>query len=328
MTPSGNGQPPKLLDQMHAVMRLHHYAIRTEKAYCDWVRRFVQFHRMKSRDDLADGSRKVEEFLTHLAVQGNVAAATQNQAFNALLFLYGRVLEQPLPERVNAVRAGRRVRIPEVLTPEEARRVIALLNGVPQLAVKMLYGSGLRLMEALRLRIKDIDFKNLAVVVRGGKGDKDRVTPLAVSLAGPLQEHLEGVRVQYEQDRKRGLAGVWMPFALGRKYPNAGTEWVWQWVFPSRAISEDPREGIRRRHHLDPNTVDKALRVAVQKSGLNKRITCHTFRHSFATHLLQHGTDIRTIQDLLGHKDLSTTMIYTHVLRRGGLGVQSPLDQM
>jgi integron integrase len=321
-----DGQSPKLLEQMRAVLRVRRYALRTERAYCDWVRRYVKFHGMTCREDLAGGTQKVEDFLTHLAVEGKVPPSTQNQALNALLFLYAQVLEQPLEGRVNAVRASRAPRVPVVLTPEEAQRVIALLNGAPQLVVKLLYGSGLRLMEALRLRVQDIDFKMLEVTVRAGKGDKDRVTPLAVSLAGPLQEHLEQVRVSYQEDRQAKLAGVWLPFALERKYPNAGTEWGWQWVFPSRSISVDPRNGLRRRHHLDPGTLDKALRVAVGKAAIAKRVSSHTFRHSFATHLLQRGNDIRTIQELLGHADVSTTMIYTHVLRQGGLGVRSPLD--
>jgi integron integrase len=365
MSADSGRQSPKLLEQMRGVLRLHHYAIRTERAYCDWVRRYVKFHGMKSRADLAGGKAKVEAFLTDLAVRGQVSASTQNQAFQALLFLYGRVLEQPL-EGVDALRAERPPRVPEVLTPEEAAKIIALLQGPAQLVVKLIYGSGLRLMEALRLRIKDVDFKMLSVTVRGGKGGMDRVTTLAVSLAGPLQEHLGRVRVQFEADRREGLAGVWLPFALERKYPNAGTEWPWQWVFPSRSVSVDPRgrdstphppapssspcaaphracghllpraekelspieaeREVRRRHHLDPNTIDKALRVAVAKAGLAKRVTSHTFRHSFATHLLQRGQDIRTIQELLGHADVSTTMIYTHVLQQGGLGVKSPLD--
>ena len=325
MTAFPDGQTPKLLDQMRGVLRLHHYAIRTERAYCDWVRRYVKFHQMKSRADLAEGKAKVEAFLTDLAVRGRVSASTQNQALQTLLFLYERVLEQRL-EGVDALRADRKARVPEVLTAEEARQVIALMNGAPQLVVKVLYGSGLRLLEALRLRVKDIDFKMLSVTVRSGKGDKDRVTPLAVSLAGPLQEHLLSVRVKFEEDRLAGVAGVWLPFALERKYPSAGAEWAWQWVFPSRTVSMDPRAGVRRRHHLDPTTLDKALRVAVKQAGIAKRVSSHTFRHSFATHLLQRGQDIRTIQDLLGHKDVSTTMIYTHVLRQGGLGVKSPLD--
>ena len=325
--PSG-GQAPRLLDQMRAVLRAQRYALRTEQAYCDWVRRFVKFHGMKSRADLAEGPRKVEAFLTHLAVAGEVAASTQNQALNALLFLYDRVLEQPLTERIEAVRATRSARIPEVLSPEEARRVLALLSGAPQLVVKLIYGSGLRLLEALRLRVKDIDFKLLAVTVRGGKGGQDRVTTLAVSVVEALREQLERVRAQFEADRQAGLAGVHLPFALERKYPHAGTEWAWQWVFPSRSVSVDPRTGVKRRHHLDPNTIDKALRVALGKAGLGKRVSSHTFRHSFATHLLQRGTDIRTIQALLGHQDVSTTMIYTHILQQGGQGVGSPLDDL
>jgi integron integrase len=319
------GQSPKLLDQVRGLMRVRRYALRTERAYCDWIRRYVKFHRMKSRADLAGGKTRVEAFLTHLAVEGNVSPSTQNQALNALLFLYGQVLEEPLKD-VDAVRAKRKQRVPEVLTPEEARRVMTLLEGAPQLVVKLLYGSGLRLMEALRLRIKDLDFRMLAVTVRSGKGDKDRVAPMADSLAGPLQEHLERVRTRFAEDQRAGLAGVWLPFALERKYPGAGEQWCWQWVFPSRNVSVDPRSGRRRRHHLDPNTIDKALRVAVGKAGIPKRVSSHIFRHSFATHLLQRGQDIRTIQDLLGHKDVSTTMIYTHVLRQGGLGVRSPLD--
>jgi integron integrase len=311
---------------MRALMRVRRYALRTERAYCDWVRRYVQFHRMRCREDLAGGTRKVEEFLTHLAVEGNVAPSTQNQALNALLFLYSQVLEQPLEERIDAVRAHKPPRVPVVLTPEESRRVIALLGGAPQLVVKLLYGSGLRLMEALRLRVKDVDFARLQVTVRAGKGDKDRFTTLAVSLAGPLQEHLEKVRLRFERDRREGLAGVWLPFALERKHPNAATQWGWQWVFPSRSVSPDPRSGLTRRHHLDPGTVDKALRAAVAQAGVAKRVTSHTFRHSFATHLLQRGSDIRTIQELLGHADVSTTMIYTHVVQQGGQGVRSPLD--
>jgi integron integrase len=344
MSKPPEGQSPKLLEQMRAVLRVQRYALRTERAYCDWVRRYVKFHGMKSREDLAGGTRKVEAFLTHLAVQGRVAASTQNQALNALLFLYEKVLEQPMDDRIDAVRSKRPARLPEVLTPEEARRVIALMSCPSQLVVKLLYGSGLRQMEALRLRIKDLDFQYLQVTVRDGKGGKDRVTPLADSLVPALREHLEKVRVIYEADRRDGLAGVWLPFALERKYPKAGTDWAWQWVFPSQSVSRDPRRnysstphpsplpgrsgegGVLRRHHLDPGTVDKALRVAVAKAALGKRVTSHTFRHSFATHLLQRGQDIRTIQELLGHADVSTTMIYTHVLNQGGLGVRSPLD--
>jgi integron integrase len=292
---------------------------------------------MKARSDLANGQEKVERFLTDLAVRGNVASATQNQAFHALRFLYGQVLEQPV-QGVNAVRAKRPPRVPVVLTVAEARQVIGLMSGPTQLVVKLMYGSGLRLMEALRLRVQEVDFKMLEVVVREGKGFQDRLTPLAVSMVAALQEHLVRVRAQFEADQQKGLAGVWLPGALDRKWPDAGKEWGWQWVFPSQRISEDPRgdaargdarptaEEVKRRHHVDPATVDKAIKVAVAKAGMSKRVSSHTFRHSFATHLLQRGTDIRTIQDLLGHKDVATTMIYTHVLRQGGLGVRSPLD--
>jgi len=325
MLPGQSQTPKRLLDQVRQVLRLHHYSIRTERAYCDWIRRYVKFHGMKSRADLQEAKAKVELFLTDLAVRGEVAAATQNQALNALLFLYGRVLEQPLAG-VDAVRATRPKKMPTVLTAEEVRRVLGLMSGPAQLVVKLLYGSGLRLLEALRLRVKDIDFKLLTVTVRGGKGGADRITTLAVNLAAPLQEHLERVQAQFAADGQAGLAGVWLPGALDRKFPSAGREWGWQWVFPSKSISVDPRSGLKRRHHVDPNTIDKAIRAAALKAGLAKRVSSHTFRHSFATHLLQRGTDIRTIQDLLGHKDVSTTMIYTHVLRQGGLGVKSPLD--
>jgi integron integrase len=326
------GQPKKLLEQVRDLMRVRRYALRTERSYCDWIRRYVKFHGMKSREDLSDGKEKVEGFLTHLAVEGKVSPSTQNQALNALLFLYGQVLEQPLVG-VDAIRAEGKVRVPVVLSPEEARRIIGLLNGTPQLVVKVLYGSGLRLMEALRLRIQDVDFKALQVTVRSGKGNKDRVAPLAVSLVPSLREHLERVRATFDEDSRAGLAGVWLPFALERKYPKTATQWNWQWMFPSQSISRDPRGTARedarptmRRHHLDPGTIDKALRVVMSKAGIAKRVSSHTFRHSFATHLLQRGQDIRTIQELLGHADVSTTMIYTHVLNQGGLGVRSPLD--
>jgi integron integrase len=316
----------KLLDQVREVVRFKHYSIRTEHCYCDWVRRYVRFHRMKLRDDLfAVPERKMEEFLSDLAVKGHVAAATQNQAFNALLFLYAQVLHRPL-ENVQAVRADRPVRVPVVLTVDEVKRVIQAMTGAPRIVVKLLYGSGLRLMEALRLRVQDVDFQMKQLTVRDGKGAKDRYTVLSDAVLPALREHLEQVRLVHGEDLAKGYGAVYLPGALDRKYPKAAREWGWQYVFPARDLSKDPRTGIMRRHHLDEATINKAIKAAAGRAGVAKRVSSHTFRHSFATHLLQRGQDIRTIQELLGHADVSTTMIYTHVLRQGGLGVRSPLD--
>ncbi|HZR18231.1 MAG TPA: integron integrase [Verrucomicrobiae bacterium] len=315
----------KLLDQVREVMRLKHYAIRTEQSYVDWIRRYVKFHNMRARSDLDAGEAKIELFLSDLAVNGHVAASTQNQAFNALLFLYREVLHQDL-QNIQAVRADRPVRVPVVLTPEEAKQVIARMSGVPQLVVKLLYGSGLRLMEALRLRVKDLDFEMKQLTVRDGKGSKDRYTVLAESVIPALREHLIGVQSVHQQDLGQGGGSVYMPGALDRKYPSAAREWRWQYVFPAAHLSTDPRSGQVRRHHIDEVTIHRAIKVAVGRVGLTKRVSSHTFRHSFATHALQRGADIRTIQELLGHNDVSTTMIYTHVLRQGGAGMKSPLD--
>jgi len=318
----------KLLDEVRDVMRLHHYSIHTERTYCDWIKRYIRYHSMISRQDLIEGEAKIEAFLTHLAVDKDVAPSTQNQAMNALVFLYKRVLKQSLDQEINAVRATRKINIPVVMTREEVAQVIALMEGIPQLVVKLLYGSGLRIMEAARLRVQDIDYNFKQITVRSGKGAKDRITTFPISVIPLLQNHLAKVRVIHNRDLDQGYGEVYMPNALARKYPNAPKEWNWQYVFPARNISVDPRGGKVRRHHVDPSVVNKAIKAAVHKAGLTKRISAHTFRHSFATHLLQRGTDIRTIQALLGHKDVATTMIYTHVLQQGGQGVLSPLDDL
>jgi len=319
---------PKLLDEMRRVLRLHHYSLHTERSYLEWVVRYVRFHRMLSRADLQPAEAKIEAFLTDLAVRQNVAPSTQNQAMNALVFLYKRVLEQPLEGKIDALRAERKVPMPVVLTREEVASVMSLMEGMPQLVVKLLYGSGLRILEAVRLRIKDVDFAMKQVTVRSGKGDKDRVTTFPATLTPLLQNHLLRVKAMHQQDLAAGRGQVYLPEALGRKYPQAGREWIWQYVFPAREVAEDPRSGVKRRHHVDPSVINRAIKVAVGRAHLAKNVSAHTFRHSLATHLLQRGTDIRTIQELLGHNDLKTTMIYTHILQQGGQGVPSPLDDL
>ena len=316
----------KLLDQVREVMRIKHYSIRTERCYCDWIRRYIHFHKMRLREELSQEPKaKMEMFLSDLAVNGRVAAATQNQAFNSLLFLYREVLDQTI-EGVSAVRADRPVRVPVVLTQDETRRVILAMSGTTQLVVKLLYGSGLRLLEGLRLRVQDVDLEMKQVTVRDGKGAKDRYTTLAGVLVPVLREHLSGVRLRHQEDLKNGYGAVYLPGALDRKYPKAAREWRWQYVFPARDLSKDPRSGQTRRHHLDEATIHRAIKAAVARVGIEKRVSSHTFRHSFATHGLQGGADIRTIQELLGHADVSTTMIYTHVMGQGGCGMKSPLD--
>ncbi len=318
----------RLLDEVRDVLRLKHYSIHTERSYCDWIKRFILYHQMKGRQDLRKGEKKIEQYLTHLAVDRRVSASTQNQAMNALVFLYKQVLKQPLEKEISAVRAKRRINVPVVMTREEVRKVLDLMEGVPQLIVKLLYGSGLRVTEAIRLRVKDIDYTMKHLVVRSGKGDKDRITTFPGSLIPILGNHLAKVKIIHEKDLEQGYGEVYLPNALARKSPAANKEWGWQYVFPSRRISIDPRSGVSRRHHVDPSVVNKAIRSATRKLGWQKRISAHTFRHSFATHLLERGTDIRTIQALLGHKDVATTMIYTHVLQQGGHGVPSPLDDL
>ena len=318
----------RLLDEMRDLMRRRHYSIHTERAYRDWVKRYVRFHDMQSRDDLQPGEEKIEAFLTHLARDRQVAASTQNQAMNALVFLYKHVLREPLSGEINADRARRKVRVPVVLTREETARVIARMSGVHQLIVKLLYGSGLRITECLRLRVQDVDLEMKALTVRNGKGDKDRITTFPEKLVQPLTEHLVRVKVVHGQDLEEGCGHVYLPHALARKYPRADKDWRWQYVFPAGHRSTDPRSGQIRRHHLDPSPINKAIAKTVRQTGIGKRVSAHTFRHSFATHLLLRGTDIRTIQALLGHADVSTTMIYTHVLQQGGHGVMSPLDDL
>ena len=313
----------KLLDQVRDAIRLKHYSIRTEEAYVNWVKRYVLFHHKRHPTEM--GASEVEAFLTHLAVNENVAASTQNQALSALLFLYREVLHKDLGP-IDALRAKEPKRLPTVLTKEEVHCVLGHLSGTHLLMAKLLYGSGLRLMECVRLRVKDLDFAQRIILVRDGKGEKDRVTMLPESLIVPLQDHLRLVKRTHEEDLTRGYGPVYLPYAPDRKYPNANKEWIWQYVFPANRLSVDPRSGVIRRHHLHESGLQKAVRAAAQAASIPKRVSPHTFRHSFATHLLEAHYDIRTVQELLGHKDVKTTMIYTHVLNKGPLAVRSPLD--
>ncbi len=322
-TPAANS--PKLLDVVRDRIRVKHYSIRTETQYVQWIRRFILFHGKKHPRDM--GAPEVEAFLTHLAVEGNVAAATQNQALSALLFLYKEVLGIDLPWLDNVTRAKRPQRLPVVMTRKEVHAVLDRIEGVYGLMARLLYGTGMRLMECVRLRVKDVDFSRGEILVRDGKGAKDRVTMLPQSLMSALQSHLQQRRALFDDDILAGKAAVYLPHALAQKYPSAPTEWGWQYVFPSGSYSIDPRSGVERRHHLDEKLLQRAMKRAVQASGLAKPATPHTLRHSFATHLLEAGYDIRTVQELLGHADVSTTMIYTHVLNKGGRGVTSPLDR-
>lgn len=315
-----------LLDQVRAALRVKHYSVRTEHTYIHWIKRFIYFNDLCHPERM--GEKEVADFLTHLAVEGKVSAGTQNQALNSLVFLYKHVLERPLGDITGAVRAKRPQRIPVVLTQAEVRALLKQLNGLPWLIACLLYGSGLRLMEAVRLRVKDLEFPRRAVVVRDGKGAKDRIVTLPDELIEPLQSHLAWARTLHEKDLAAGLGEVWMPDALTRKYPNAAWEWGWQYAFPSRKTSVDPRSGAKRRHHFNESVVQKAIKNAVRDAHINKPASCHTLRHSFATHLLERGMDIRTVQEQLGHKDVRTTQIYTHILERGGLAVKSPLGDV
>jgi integron integrase len=328
MTQSAPNRPiepkSKLLDHMREIMRLKHLSYRTEAAYISWAKRFIVFHDKRHPKDM--GAAEIRAFLAHLAVHEHVASSTQNGALNALLFLYRHVLKQPFPDLGEIERAKRPRRVPTVFTQEEVHQLLAHLTGVSHLMASLLYGAGLRLMECVRLRVKDVDFAYRQITVRDGKGAQDRVTMLPQSLIAPLQRHLSKVKLVHEEDVLAGYGEVYLPYAFARKDPSAGTSWVWQYVFPAAQRSIDPRSGIVRRHHVSETVLQKAVRSALRRSGIQKRGSCHTLRHSFATHLLEQGYDIRTVQELLGHKDVSTTMVYTHVLQRGGKGVRSPLD--
>ncbi|HID45791.1 MAG TPA: integron integrase [Chromatiaceae bacterium] len=313
------------LTQVANAIRRRHYSIRTEQAYVDWIRRFILFHGKRHPRDM--GEKEVAAFLTYLAVQRDVAASTQNQALNALVFMYKEVLERPLDGEIRGISYAKRPkRLPVVLTPDEVAGVLSQLEGTQWLVACLLYGSGLRLIEALRLRVMDLDFSRRAIFVRNGKGGKDRVVTLADEVVLPLQRHLQNVKTCHERDLEAGFGCVYLPHALARKYLNACREWGWQYVFPASRRAIDPRSGVERRHHIDASAIQKAIKVAVRRTGIPKKASCHTLRHSFATHLLERGMDIRTVQEQLGHKDVRTTQIYTHVLNRGGLAVRSPLS--
>lgn len=321
---SPTSRTPRLLDQIRAAVRMRHYSPSTEHSYVQWVRRFVLFCDKRHPREL--GARDIERFLTHLAVDRRVAASTQNQALNALVFLYREVLRLDAPILGDIVRARRPRRLPVVLTATEVRALLAQLHGVPWLVAALLYGSGLRLLECLTLRIKDLDFGGGEIRVRDGKGRRDRVVPLPAKLGDPLRTHLDRVRTIHGEDLRAGFGAVALPDALDRKYPSAPREWRWQWVFPATSRYRDPRAPTERRHHLHETAVQRAVRAAAINAGIAKPATCHALRHSFATHLLAQGYDIRTVQELLGHQSVRTTMIYTHVMNRGALGVRSPLD--
>ncbi|NWG39813.1 MAG: integron integrase [Hydrogenophilaceae bacterium] len=323
--PDSASHPPKLLAQLRDRIRLKHYSLRTEQAYVQWVKRYIYFHGKRHPADM--GKADVEAFLTWLAVERNVTASTQSQALSALLFLYKEVLELDLPWLSEVTRAKKPARLPTVLTRVEVHRLLKYVDDpLMDLIVRLLYGTGMRLLECVRLRVKDVEFTRNEIVVREGKGGKDRMTMLPASLAERLRAHIRVVKAQHDADLAAGRGEVWLPDALALKYPNAGKTWGWQYVFPAAGFSTDPRSGVLRRHHLDEKRVQRAVRLAAQRAEIAKPVSPHTLRHSFATHLLEGGYDIRTVQELLGHSDVSTTMIYTHVLNRGGRGVLSPLD--
>jgi integron integrase len=317
---------PRLLDQVRQAVRVRHFSIRTEEAYVAWIRRFIRFHGTRHPAELEAGD--VARYLSHLASQGRVGASTQNQALSALLFLYRDVLGRDFGWLSGVVRAKRPKRLPVVLTRTEVRAIFDRLTGTRLLMAELLYGSGLRLLECLQLRVKDADFDGRQLTVRGGKGGRDRITLFPDAVSSRLAEHLALVKATHDRDLKVGAGRVALPEALERKYPRAGLEWAWQYVFPATRLYWNPRESIWMRHHLHESVLQRAVKQAVADAGVAKRVSCHTFRHSFATHLLEDGYDIRTVQELLGHRDVNTTMIYTHVLNRGGRGVRSPMDRL
>jgi integron integrase len=317
---------PRLLDQVRDALRVRHYSLRTEATYIQWIRRFILFHDKRHPREM--GEQEITAFLTHLAVNKHVAPSTQNQALAAILFLYKEVLARELDWMDDIVRAKRAERIPEVLSPEQVRRLIGQLEGTHQLMARLLYGTGMRLMEAVRLRVRDVDVHYRQIAVRNGKGNKDRVTVLPGALFEALKAHLARVKALHDKDLAEGFGHVYLPYALARKYPTAEREWGWQYVFPASVRSRDPRSGAVRRHHVFEQNLQRAIKQAVVNLGFAGRVSTHTLRHSFATHLLESGSDIRTVQELLGHGDVKTTMIYTHVLQRGGRGVTSPLDRL
>ena len=317
---------PRLMDEMREALRSRHYSKRTEQAYCLWVRRYIHFHKLRHPAEMTEP--EINEFLTHLAVEEKVSASTQTQALSAILFLYRHVIFYELGDLGDVARARTPKRLPVVLSREEVRAVLGQMEGETWLMASLLYGSGLRLMECLRLRVQDIDFSLNEITVRNGKGAKDRVTMLPEALKPPLRDQLRRARAVHERDIADGWGRVVLPDALDRKYPNAPAEWRWQWVFPQATRWKDTRTGQQGRHHVHETVLQRAVKEAVRRSGVTKRVSCHTMRHSFATHLLESGYDIRTIQELLGHRDVSTTMIYTHVLNKGGRGVRSPFDHL
>ena len=324
--PSPPDAKPRLLDQVRMAVRVRHFSLRTEEAYVAWIRRFIRFHGTRHPAELEAGD--VARYLTHLASQGRVGASTQNQALSALLFLYRDVLGRDFGWLSGVVRAKRPRRLPVVLTRGEVRSILDRLDGTRRLMAELLYGSGLRLLECLQLRVKDADFEGRQLTVRSGKGGRDRVTLFPDAVSGRLAEHLAVVKATHQRDLKVGAGRVALPEALDRKYPAAGLEWAWQYVFPATRLYWNPRDSIWMRHHLHESVLQRAVKQAVADAGIAKRVSCHTFRHSFATHLLEDGYDIRTVQELLGHRDVNTTMIYTHVLNRGGRGVRSPMDRL